>query len=247
MKRCLFTLMSNNFFIAFKVYMKSFLDNNPWFSDEMVVLAENLPPSTQRRMLEIYDRITFIPPKYGAYSGTNFNQTIPSLKSTYYKLDAFSLLEYDRVIQLDMDMICQGDMKEVFDCDEPIGACRTYRNSHDALGKDINSGVFVLNKPVLNLETYVELINRTQKGQSMPDQKIINQQFRHIMFHLPKKYNVEKRALHSRTFDLPIKEWINIHYVGKKPWHDRDDIPESEKRYVELEDIWWEWHDKYYG
>lgn len=226
--------------------MKSFLDNNPWFDDEMVILAENLPPRTKQRMLDIYDRITFIEPKYKGYRGTNFTKTIASLRSTYYKLDAFSLFDYDRVIQLDMDMICQGDLSELFDCDEPIAACKTYRNSHDALGKDINSGVFVVNKECLNIETYVSMVQKTQLGQSMPDQKIINQTFRDIMFHLPKKYNVEKRALNSKTFTLPISEWANIHYVGKKPWHDREFLPPAELKYLELDKIWWEWHDKYY-
>ena len=236
--------MSNNFFMGFSVTMKSFLHHNPWFDWEFVVLDDHLSPRIKSEMKKIYSNLIFRKPNYEAYSRINFNRTIDSLKTTFYKLDAFSLYDYDRVVQLDMDMVCQGDMREVFEQTEPFSACLTYRLQADVLGADFNSGFFVVNKKFLNQTTYEKLLSIASVGYAMPDQKTLNTFFNRKFNILDKKYNCEKRMIKSKNNYMKPEDMIIIHYVGKKPWHEEEDLPEHEKGYDAVNDIWWGWYNK---
>jgi len=242
MKICLFIMLDGDFVMPFSVFMKSLLANNKWFKYEIVMLDVGLSAKKKRECLSYYKNIRFIEPSEHLYKGVNFSKTHDKLKKTYYFLEAFSLYEYDRVVSMDVDMIVQGDISEVFDCDADIAGCRAYGRGNDSFADGINAGVFVINERYLNKETYLELIKLSERGFSMPEQKTMNIYFKHKWHYLDKIYNVEKRMLVTRRHKDILENAIVLHYVGAKPWD--KDKGKNELHYGELEKIWWEWYYK---
>lgn len=243
MEVALCTLMDDRFFIGFVGFWKSFIRFNPWFKHDFVVLDNGISKENKIIMKSMCNSIIFRKVKKKNYSETNFSNTHERLKATYYTLDVFSLYEYERVVFVDMDITVLGDISELFKSEAPIRGCKAYNARLDELGEGINSGVFTINKKVINKETYTNLIRLSRRGQSMPDQKIINSYFRNKMEFFNKSYNVEKRMLHSVNYKDIFDNAKILHWIADKPWEDKksNDI---ERSFIELEKVWWEYYNK---
>lgn len=245
MRIALCTLLDDNFYIGFVGFWKSFIKFNSWFLDggiEFVILDNGLSKKVKTDMATFYPAIKFIPVVKDNYKHTNFSLTADRLKNTYYTLDVFGLTQYDRIVFLDMDIVVLDDIKALFDCPAPIAGCQVYSMGLDALSNGINSGVFVINKPVISTDTYKQLLAMTTKGLSMPDQKIINSFFSGKIHYLDKTYNVEKRLLHTKNL-IHIRDHPKIiHFVATKPW-EADKQNALEASYGEWEKIWIEYYN----
>ena len=169
------------------------------------------------------------------------SNTADRLKVTFYKLDTFSLYEYDRVVFIDVDTVVLGDLSELFNCPAPIAAVKGYSEKTDSLRADVNAGVFVVNHQYLNEQTYNALLEIEKKGFSMPEQKTMNIYFSGKMAYFNKSYNVEKRMEHTKNFKHILEKAKIIHYIAGKPWDEND--PEKGK-YPKMETIWREWYGK---
>lgn len=243
MKRALVTMMDDAFMMGYEAFMTSFLINNPWFSDDMVIIDLGLSDESKSVIESYYSKIIYVIPKYENYQRVNFAKTADSLKNTYYKLDAFSFYGYDKVVFIDMDTIVLGDVSEVFEACG-FSAVLGYDAENDCMRGDINSGVFVIGKEYLNEETYTRLISIAEQGFSMPDQKTINIYFRGKINFLGKKYNVEKRMLATSKYKEVLCDARIVHFVALKPWQDHSSVPAREKQYGTLEDLWHQWYSR---
>lgn len=163
--------------------------------------------------------------------------TADRLKATYYTLDVFSLVEYDRIVFLDMDIVVLADISALWEVNAQIAGCQVYNSGMDLLGQGINSGVFVINKPAISINTYKELLKLSAQALSMPDQKIINSHFQGKIEYLAKNYNVEKRMLHTKNLKAIKDNPKIIHFVASKPW-EKDKPNEIEASFGEWESIW---------
>lgn len=244
MRIALVTMIDDNFVIGYEAFMTSLLINNPWFNYDMVIIDLGLSEASKATIAKYYQNVKYLEPKRGNYRGVNFSATAPSLQNTYYKLEIFRLYEYDRVVFMDMDMVVDGDIMELFSCDAPFAAVQGYDSKNDALRADINSGVFVVNKAYLNPDTYAQLIKISERGFSMPDQKAINIYFKGKIHHLPKVYNVEKRMLHTIKFRDVLQNAKVIHFVATNPWDDHSTKNEIENSYAAIEAKWFEYYHK---
>lgn len=241
MKICMTTLMDDDFFIGFVGFMKSFLQHNPWFDYDFIVFDLDLSEDIKEKMLEYYPKIIFKKIIKSRYMNVNFNKTHDKLKNTFYKLEVFSLFEYDRVVQMDMDMTVVGDVKEIFEATGGLCACQAYCRNKDKLQTRINSGVFVVNKENLNIKTYEGLIHLARKGYTMPDQKVINFYFSDRITYLPKKYNVEKRVYLSNRIKHEWDNAIVLHWIAEKPW--QFNKTSDGKKFIEAEKVWWNYYN----
>ena len=241
-KTALVTLMDNNFVIGYVGFIKSFLYFNPWFNLDIVVFDAGISSENKKYMRSFYPKIIFERIDKKAYSDVKMDKTHPKLQKTYYTLEAFRLIHYDRIVFMDMDIIVQGDIKELFECKHDFAACKSYNAKLDNFNNSINSGVFVVNKKYLDNHVYRQLIRIARKGFSMPDQRTINIFFRDEMKFLPKKYNVEKRMLHTKEHIDILESAVCIHYVASKPW-EKEKPNDIEKSFKQLEDLWWKWYD----
>lgn len=233
---CLFTSMTDDFDVAFGPFWRSFIGHNPWFEMDFVILDLGCSLDTRRYVENLCRFVKWIKPKTENYKKVNMSVTAPRLRSTYYKLDAFSLFEYDTVVSIDLDMIVLQDIREVFTQIEEFSACASFREP-DRIDRTINSGLFVVNNH--REEMYRRLIEIAEPGHAMPDQFPINRYFAGNINYLPKKYNVEKRMQHS-SIALPMEEVAILHYVGQNPW----ELFKNERcqGYEDLEALWWEYY-----
>ena len=241
-KTALVTLMDNDFVIGFVGFIKSFLHFNPWFVYDIVVFDAGISRENKAYMKTFYPKIIFERIDKKAYSDIRMEKTDPKLRKTYYTLEVFRLIQYERIVFMDMDIIVQGDIRELFNCRDGFAACRAYNAKLDALIDPINSGVFVVNQKYLDVGVYRDLIRIARRGFSMPDQRTLNIYFRNKISYLPKKYNVEKRMLYTEKHAKILDEAVCIHYVASKPWQ-KIKPNDEEKRFKQLEDIWWRWYE----
>jgi len=233
------TLLTSDFVIMYEVFMKSFLHYNKWFNLDFVIIDIDLSDTDKERILAIYKKVIFKKPDYELYKKCRFENTHPKLRNTYFKIDAFCLYEYNRVVFLDMDMVCMGNIKPLFNVEDGFYGCPGYQKDLDIMRPTINSGVFVVTDKYLNPKTYNGLLRILQRGFSMPDQKTINSYFRDKIQFLPKIYNVEKRMWFTKKHTGIKRDALIWHYVAEKP-HEEN---KEETQFGEVEKFWWDWHD----
>ena len=247
MKIGLVTLLDDNFIIGFEGFYKSFIYHNKWFLNsgiDLVILDNGLSDESRYTIMKYKKDAIFRKIKYDKYNKVNMSHTHDKLKATYYKLDIFGILEYDRLVFIDSDVTVLGDVKEIFDCEKQFAACRSYNARLDRLNNSINSGVFVVNKQFINKRTYYDLIKIATRGHSMPDQKTINIYFGNTMQYLSKGYNVEKRMWKTEKLTDVWEGKRILHWVADKPWMPEDKHQNDiEKSFFEIYPLWWKYYN----
>lgn len=152
----------------------------------------------------------------------------------YLRLFAQYILpsEIDRILYLDIDIICNGSLMELYNIDfkdnfyvacEDVGA--TYSDK-ERIGlkkedKYINSGVLLINLKLLREnQTINELKNYIYQNKDIltyPDQDILNMLYKGKFLIVSNKYNYTQFQK-----QVKIKNAVLYHYVGKvKPWNSK--------------------------
>lgn len=234
-------MIDDFFFPGFIAFIKSFKIYNPWFNLPIVFIDVGLSEDNKKECRNYYDKIEFVEPKKKNYVNVNMDITSKILWNTYYKLDIFSMKEWDRIIFLDMDMLVLDNIKKVFECKQKIAGCLGYNLSNDKLRNDINTGLIVLNKPYIDDKIYKDIIHFCRNGFSMPDQRAIGGFFKDKIAHLPKEYNMEKRIYKSKKYNW--KEAKILHYISQKPWS-KEPKDKINQNYTEVENLWWEYYNR---
>ena len=151
--------------------------------------------------------------------------------ASVYRLFLPQILNIDKCIYLDCDLIVLKDIKDLWDYDiEYIGAVQDpmfikqakKNNLHHCY---VNSGVMVLNLKNLRKLNYFERIAETQTGKynlSLLDQDVINIAFGDEIEHISEEWNVYSK-IYSQTTKEMLKARENpsiIHWCGaKKPFN----------------------------
>ena len=148
-----------------------------------------------------------------------------------FRLFATKILDVDKVIYLDSDLIVLDDIKKLWEietkyiagCLDPMAKLHAKRNN--LRNNYINSGVLLMNLKNLRKINYFERIEATQKGGynlSLLDQDVINIAFNDIIKLLPVEWNVFSKIYPQSTNDM-IRIRKNpsiIHWCGEeKPWN----------------------------
>lgn len=173
-------------------------------------------------------------------------------KGNFFGLEAYSRLfcafklpnEVEKILYFDVDMVCTGDIKEIYDIDfeEKMWiACADEGIRHEDLVRlelpsdfqYINSGMLLINTKKLR-ENYTEndIVNLMKKYHRIliyPDQDFINKVFAKDIKIVSNKYNLLAKCIQHK--ELKEKPLI-IHYAGTtKPWH--NDVSRFELEYME--------------
>lgn len=156
----------------------------------------------------------------------------PRFKNTFNKLSIFKMKDYDRVVFIDSDMVCLGDISRLVEDslnDRDIYAVpddytveyeRRYKDGH----KRINSGLMVINKRILSDSVFSEMVQMGIDGESYDggDQGIINEY-------------IYKHDIDVGYLDITYNMLKRVYYVGN--WM-RDEERESLTRAVEDRGTW---------
>lgn len=173
-------------------------------------------------------------------------------EGSFFGMEAYSRLfcpfklpkEVDKILYLDADMICTGDINELYNIpfdgktwvaceDKGIKKKDLKRLGLGEKQKYINSGMLLINVEKLRRdyteEIIINLINENKKVLIYPDQDFINKVFVNDIKIVDCRYNLIAKDV--RYSELNIKPLI-IHYAGSvKPWS--DDVSRFDKEFIE--------------
>jgi glycogenin glucosyltransferase len=231
-------MLDDNFIRGFRVFWKSFIRHNKWFNYDFIVIDSGLSETVKKELHNTYKKIIIRDVIKDNYKKINLKKTKESLRKTFWKLEVFRQTDYDRLIFLDMDILIMSDISELFKFDDGIIAgCKCFFVGKDMLTDDINTGVFVLNKPAIHRQIYKDLLTIAIPGSNSPDQNIINFYFKNQIKYFNKSYNIEKRVLHTRKHKHLLDNIKILHFVATKPWQ-KIKPNRREKQYKQLESLW---------
>lgn len=135
----------------------------------------------------------------------------------FTKLNLWSLIDFNKIIYLDADILLLKNCDHLFDLKEDFYAVK------DVGYNGINAGVMII-KP--NLQVYnemISLIDNDKYDNTYSDQSFTNWYFtlyKKKVSYLPIEYNVLQKRF---SFENNFKNISIFHYNGQKPWiEDKD-------------------------
>lgn len=151
----------------------------------------------------------------------------------YSKLSVFRLVEYEKVIFIDADILLLGNIDELFRIDSDFAAAPDHGFSRNS--DRLNSGLFLL-KP--SMKTFDDMMEKFSEVGSYDgsDQGFLNQYFEDRWLSLDPSFNTLKRVFEVDRDGFDLKKIKVLHFVGKKPW--QFDVEENRK-YKELNMLWY--------
>ncbi|KAI5295395.1 hypothetical protein KEM52_001522 [Ascosphaera acerosa] len=154
------------------------------------------------------------------------------------KLAPFGLVQYDRVVQLDSDMLVLNNMDELMDLElDAPSLCGQGR-----LGVP-NGGLQVVNP---SKAAYAEILSRLQSPSAMAyefaDQSLLADSFPNRWVTLPYVYNALKTMRWAGVHDVVWQDdkIKNVHYIlSPKPWEETDEQKQTRSDREEISAWWW--------
>jgi lipopolysaccharide biosynthesis glycosyltransferase len=230
MKLGLVTVLNDSYLTGYLVTVNSMIRNTPNFDYDIIIYDwGELSEKSKEIIKKFYSRVIFKDVDKKLYENHEFDEYYR--KWTYncnYRFDIFTLVEYDKIIFFDCDIIFQNDLRDLLKYDVDFAACPL--DKERVKQTDSNScfdgGLMVIGKKFLTEKTRTELIEEANKpppiidgfkaDKWLSDEPILNNYFKNDVFLLPKKYNTVASEITEENYkDIP-----NIQYTGdRKPWN----------------------------
>lgn len=161
----------------------------------------------------------------------------PRLIESYKKLEAFNDFGFDRNLVIDADIICTGSIDLLLNCDSLMGDFIAAPDNGYGFAANldghltINSGVFVVNKPLQSDIIRKEIVSHIGQSDPHGEQSAINKWLRHSnvsLGYLPMSYNLQVKAINSGYWEQEYPQCKLLHWSGEdKPWN--KNVPLMEK------------------
>jgi len=241
-------MISPDFIPGYIAFIKSLLLHNSWFEYPIVLIDLGLKEEQKKECREYYKNIVFKKPKREKYKRVNWKKTQKHLRNTYYTLDMFSYLEYERIVFIDLDTLVLKNIYYLFNhkMKNFFGGVKAYNRSQDCLVEYLNAGVMVVDLNRLPENFYQNIVSYSCQGFQFPEQDALDTYLKGKIDFLPKCYNVEKRMLLSYNHPFDIYDVGILHYVGIKPWQEpkKPSHFNDKKDFYELDLLWREYYTK---
>lgn len=235
-KYCVCTATNDAYTRGAEIMLYSFLLNNKWFKGDVVILCgkENsqmsLSEDNRKKISNIYGNVIFREVDYSEVSEVTSRMRNYSVgkEALFYKLVAFKMEQYEKILFLDSDLLVIGDIFEFFDRKEPFVICPDIEDTtyNDRLWSGrteeyCNSGVFLVNEQYiresmmdefLSIFEYVDFSKKTRwnpHNGRFGDQDIINAYFigKNVFLAPSKFYNLYNLHFNERNNEVKI-----LHY-----------------------------------
>lgn len=243
-----------NYAMPFAVTVESLLgsaDKNTFY-DVYCLVPELFSEETMERLKKIQEKYQNCNITYLNLSG-EFEEVKMNIAHisfvTYYRFKIAELLpQYDKALYLDVDMIINKDLTDLFETDLKdcyVGAVKHPTLLHRTKIQDMevpensyfNAGQLLMNLDLIRKDNKdKEFINMMPKQLPIQDQDILNIVCGKKVKHLPLKYNMMTRLcspferlnakkIYKKTYDEALKNPSIIHYADRtKPW-DYSNVP----------------------
>lgn len=182
---------------------------------------------------------------------------------TFYRLMLQDILplQVDRILYLDVDMIINKPLSELYTtdfegkilcaCSEPFVAPSTgdvrsqfFKNHLKSGFMYFNAGMLLMNIEKMrgryHLDTYLNIAAKLTYKLPTPDQDLLNYvHWKEVKFLETIKYNLPARfAYNCGVRYAEVKSSVTIiHFLGNKPWNGKCD-------HFDIEQLWWDYAEK---
>lgn len=249
MKKALVYVVDSLFKEGFMTSLYSFLFNNKKFDGDIIVFDIELDELFKKEIKEVIKNkfnkeVFFKEIQFEKYKDMSQENVLERFNNTIYKLEMFSLYDYDVILYLDSDTLVIENVEELFCRRQGIEICCDFKAKKGEFFEDrYNTGVLVIHKDVLNPEIYNSLLMYTLHNFSnnLPDQQPINDFFKKDFHNLPPIYNYFKAIKAHKKFDttFPLMSVRIIHFYIKKPWQAEH---KDEWMYNKIRDLYILWN-----
>lgn len=268
---CLLTITDDGFIDGTEMLVFSFLRHNPWFAGRILVLAGGPLGDASKARLRALADIEFILPGADLDARVSaLTQAIPALKRAgprFASLEAFGLVEFERVVYIDSDAFVTGDLSPLFLDPRPLlaspdgsrydellgdldGAREANRQRYGvALSACFNSGVLSIGGDCLQRSVRDQLVAsidpafwRGVETVGWTDQLILNRHFAGRAALLDGRWNYMPilEAKIRRAHRLHCFDARIVHMAGRcKPWETPpDDLFEQAPGLAKFYELW---------
>lgn len=229
------------------VCVTSILENNKEEECNIYIISKELKIKTIEKFKKLQkkyrQKVEIILVSDNAFEGLKISERFP--ESIYYRFMLPQLLNEDKVIYLDCDIIVTSNLKEFWNTDINERACGvvedqrgddiTLHNRIDFHDRYFNSGVLLMNlrywRENMISNKLINFIYNNPSKCIFPDQDALNAIISNQVIFLEYKYNYQEMFLQNRDgLYLHKSKWNNllpsnvmpaiIHYTGSvKPWY----------------------------
>ncbi|MCX6266265.1 MAG: hypothetical protein NTW16_02760, partial [Bacteroidetes bacterium] len=130
---------SSEFVPGTLVLIRSFLNHNPWFDGDIVIITDGLEPG-QAELFEIFPKVMFRKPGEDLLLRIgHLCNALPAMiprRKRFYSIELFNLCGYDRLFFFDSDMLVTGNISELLSFSNPLMACSDQPNRHTGKVRD---------------------------------------------------------------------------------------------------------------
>ncbi|KRN13314.1 GspA [Fructilactobacillus fructivorans] len=252
---CMITIASttdNNMAIPLAVNYSSILNNNKDSDFEFYVVDDHLSSDSVdllKSLAKVYDNcksINFLKPNTAAYKGANVTSPDSAIKeNTYYRIELPKEIHRPRILYLDADMTCVGNISDLWDTDldgnivgavEDSGYVDRLKEMHvsDEPGQYFNAGLLLIDTKAWNDNDTSEKVRKLALDKpemlKYQDQDALNAIFNGHWKKLDPKYNLQSHLVKGESGLNPIPERraaeakalknpVIVHYTNfEKPW-----------------------------
>jgi len=219
-KYAIVTVTDSNFLAGTQVLLYSFLKNNPEFDGDIIILESDLKEKEKSSLLQ-FPNLRFEQPNKTLLERleilSNYWPVAAKKSKHFYSLEIFRLNQYDKLLFLDSDMLCIGNLydlfltnyeKELLVVADSLSHNKKLREKQSFIPCEIknlkevgeyypsfNSGFMMVNFKVLSSTTYTDLLKMINpivfhKNQTQhSDQYLLNENFEGKVEFLDKGYN----------------------------------------------------------
>lgn len=235
-------VINDNYVGQFKVTFYSIFLNNKDKKFNINIIESDLSNESKNDLTlfisQLGSIINFIDVDNSWFTNASHMATDSSY-TTYYKIFIFKyLINLDRVLYLDCDMVVNNDIDELYNyntdkllcavIDREVNKCNR-RYLSKIINKNtnyFNAGMLLFNftdenRKLIDLELIKNYLLNESSNLQMHDQDVFNHFFNENCTFISNKYNYFTLYHYLYQFFIPIphnKKPTIIHYVGFKPW-----------------------------
>jgi len=264
------SVVNDRFLDGFVTLLYSIRRHNPWFQDVEVraIYSKNWCPLSEHSkkiITAVHPNTTFHAADEAAFKTINFKvadeyfETFNENKDKrehygkciYLKMWSFTFTDLDRLIFIDADMLCLGDISHLWTVRTDFAACKKgriteknkkrYFNSVQSTIQNFNAGMYVATKPWLRETVFPKLVEIAEIGHQGADQDVLHEYWTGLdVLYMDSCYNVNHKNLVEFKDESLYKDFGQIrllHLTGKKPWE------KAKEEWNRCDQIWWEYFD----
>jgi len=209
----------------------------------VLVTLDTVSADAIAQLNAVYDYILPVPRIRNERPSNLYLMNRADLHSAFTKINLWKLVQFERIVYIDADVLAYRAPDELFDLQS------TFAAAPDIGWPDIfNTGVLAL-KP--NMGDYYALMAMAERGISFDgaDQGLLNMHFKDDWHRLSFTYNVTPSAHYQyipayRHFQSSISM---VHFIGRnKPWFAGREAEVGGGPYDEMVGRWWAVYDRHY-